>query len=57
MKIKIIMFLILGISVAGVCLAQSNTNSTGVTTKMNGDSTTSSGVAISSASIGTEGRS
>ena len=31
-------------------------NSAGVTTKMNGNSTTTSGVAISSASIGSEGR-
>ena len=53
---KIIMFLILGISVAGVCFAQSTPNSTGVTTKMNGNSSTASGVSISSTSIGSEGR-
>ena len=56
MKIKIIMFLIIGICTAGVCFAQSNPDSSGVTTKMNGNSTTASGVAISSTSIGSEGR-
>jgi hypothetical protein len=56
MKIKIIMFLIIGICTAGVCFAQSNSNGTSVTTKMNGNSTSASGVAISSTSIGSEGR-
>lgn len=59
MRIKIITFLVLGISATGVCFAQSNPNdpkSTSVTTKMNGNSTTASGVAISSTSIGSEGR-
>lgn len=56
MKIKIIMFLVLGINTAGVCFAQSNPNGTSVTTTMNGNSTTASGVAISSTSIGSEGR-
>ena len=36
MKIKIIMFLILGMSIAGVCFAQSDPNGASVTTKMNG---------------------
>jgi len=56
MKIKIIMVLILGICTAGVCFAQSNPNSTNVTTKMNGNSTTASGVPISSSTIGSTGR-
>jgi hypothetical protein len=56
MKTKIIMFVILGICTAGICFAQSNPDSTGVTTKMNGSSTTASGVAISSSSIGSVGR-
>ena len=56
MKIKIIMFLILGVCAAVACFAQSNPDSPSVTTKMNGDSTTTSGVAISSTSVGSEGR-
>ena len=79
MKIKIIIFLILGMGVVGICLAQTNLNnttlpigsnsyssketnntnstiSTSETTKMNGNTSTASGVPISSTSIGSQGR-